>query len=47
MLLPGNWPRFCFEVISLTVGLAIGLMVGLAIGGAMLMALEVAVGLLG
>ena len=47
MLLPSSQPRFCFGAVGLTVGLAAGLVVGLAIDGAVLMALEIAVGLLG
>ena len=47
MLLPGNWPCFCFRAVGLIVSLVAGLIVGLAIASAVLMALEVVVGLSG
>ena len=43
LLLPNNWPRFCFEAVDL----ATDLMVGLAIDSIVSMALKITVGLLG
>ena len=45
VLLPGDWPCFCFGAIDLIVGLFACLMIGLAISGIVSMALEIAVGL--